>query len=387
MSQNTKSELLAKLRRRYETAGKVHRIKLIDQAVEMMGYHRKSAIRSLAWKPTPAVAKIGLIGRPRIYDPEMLLPALKKIWLIGQQPCGKRLAAMMEEWVPAYEGYHHSLKSSVREQLLEASSATLDRMLGGCRAQYRKAPLGTRPGTMLRQSIPIRGGSWQEDEPGWTEADTVALCGGSMAGENTWVLDNTDICLTWVEMRAMHGRGQYATVEQLKDMEQSQPFLWRGLDSDNGGEFINRHVLSWCQQGRAQPIYYTRSRPYRSNDNAHVEQKNWTHVRHWFGYQRHDNPEVVPLINELARGALGQFVNLFSPSMKLESKEQNPEGPERRKYGQPATPYARVLAHAQIRPEDKERLRALKEKLNPFALEASIQKQLRAINRVRRALE
>jgi hypothetical protein len=240
---------------------------------------------------------------------------------------------------------------------------------------------------MLRQSIPIRGGTWQEDEPGWTEADTVALCGGSMEGENTWVLDNIDICLTWVEMRAMHGRGQHATVEQLKDIERSQPFVWQGLDSDNGGEFINRHVLSWCQKGRAQPIYYTRSRPYRSNDNAHVEQKNWTHVRHWFGYQRHDNPEVVPLINQLARGELGQFVNLFSPSMKLESKEQNPDGRERRKYGPPATPYARVMAHAQIRPEEKVRLRALKEKLNPFALEASIQKHLKTIHAMRRALE
>lgn len=348
MSQNTKSELMEKLRHRYETAGKIHRSRLIDQAVEMMGYHRKSAIRSLGRMPSSVVGRAGLIGRPRFYDPGLLLPTLKTIWLIGQQPCGKRLAAMMEEWVPAYESYHHSLKSSVREQLLEASSATLDRMLSGCRAQYRKAPLGTRPGTMLRQSIPIRGGSWQEDEPGWTEADTVALCGGSMKGENTWVLDNTDICLTWVEMRAMHGRGQHATVEQLKDMEQSQPFIWLGLDSDNGGEFINRHVLSWCQTGRKQPIYYTRSRPYRSNDNAHVEQKNWTHVRHWFGYQRHDNPEVVPLINQLARGELGQFVNLFSPSMKLESKEQSPDGRERRKYGEPATPYARVMAHAGI---------------------------------------
>lgn len=387
MSQNTKSELLAKLRRRYETAGKSHRILLIDQAVEMMGYHRKSAIRSLAWKPVSGGPKPTRMGRPRIYDAPTLLPVLKTIWLIGQQPCGKRLAAMMPEWVPAYESYHRSLKSSVRDQLLEASSATLDRMLGGCRAQYRKAPPGTKPGTMLRQSIPIRGGSWQQDEPGWTEADTVALCGGSTTGENIWMLDNTDICLTWVEMRAMYGRGQHATVEQLQDIERSQPFIWLGLDTDNGGEFINRHVLSWCQEGRKRPIYCTRSRPYRSNDNAHVEQKNWTHVRHWFGYQRHDNPEVVALINELARGELGQFVNLFSPSAKLESKETHPGGRERRKYDQPATPYARALAHPQIAAPDKARLRALKEKLNPFALEASIQKQLKIIMRLRRALE
>lgn len=388
MSQNTREEVLKKLRRLYQTAGKVHRIKLITQAQELLGYgHRKSAIRALNPKPSLALARPGIMGRPRVYDPQILLPALRTIWLISQQPCGKRLKAMMPEWVPAYESYHRSLKSSVREQLLEASSATLDRLLAGCRAQCGKPAQGTKPGTMLRQQIPIRGGSWQEDEPGWTEADTVSLCGGRVEGENTWMLDNIDICLTWVEMRAMHGRGQHSTVEQLKDIEQTQPFIWLGLDSDNGGEFINRHVLSWCQQGRRQPIYYTRSRPYRSNDNAHVEQKNWTHVRHWFGYERHDNPEVAPLINQLARGELSHFVNLFSASMKLESKEQNPEGKEKRKYGEPLTPYARVMAHPQIATEKKEQLSALKQRLNPFVLEASIEKQLGAIQKIRRALE
>jgi hypothetical protein len=355
--------------------------------VELLGYHRKAAIRALLAKPVSALGMPGVIGRPRTYEAAILLPPLKTIWLIGQQPCGKRLATMMPEWVPAYESYHRTLPGSIRERLLEASPATLDRLLGPCRAEKAKKPAGTKPGTMLRQSIPIRGGSWQEEEPGWTEADTVSLCGGSVEGEHAWVLDNTDICTTWVEMRAMHGRGQHGTVEQLKDMENSQPFVWLGLDSDNGGEFINRHVLSWCQQGRAKPIFYTRSRPYRSNDNAHVEQKNWTHVRHWFGYQRHDNPEVISLINALASGALGQFVNLFSPSMKLERKEQTQNGKEHRIYGKPATPYARVLASPHIAAAKKEELRLLKEKLNPFTLEASIQKQLRKIDRVRRALE
>ena len=240
---------------------------------------------------------------------------------------------------------------------------------------------------MLRQEIPIRGGAWQENQAGWLEADTVSLSGGSAAGEVIWMLDSTDICTTWVEMRAMFGRGQHSAVEQLAHIEGLLPFPWLGLDSDNGGEFINRHVLRWCQQKRTEPIYYTRSRPYRSNDNAHVEQKNWTHVRHWFGYERHDNPEVIPLINALARGELGQFVNLFSPSMKLERKEQTASGKEHRIYGKPATPYARVQACPGITQAKKEELRILKEKLNPFALEASIQKQLKTIHRLRRALE
>jgi hypothetical protein len=159
------------------------------------------------------------------------------------------------------------------------------------------------------------------------------------------------------------------------------------LDSDNGGESINLHVLKWCQTKRKEPIYYTRSRPYRSNDNAHIEQKNWTHVRQWFGYERHDNPEVAERINQLTSGELGQFQNLFTPSMKLESRGKTPEGKERRAYGQPVTPFERVMASAQVSAQKKAELKALKGKLNPFALEAALQKKLRAIHRLRRALE
>jgi hypothetical protein len=386
MSQKTRKEVLEKMCRRYRNGGLEHRKKLIDEAVELFGYHRKSAIRRLSAGPIfRPVARRS--GRPQKYDPQVLLPVLKSIWLAGQQPCGKRLASMMPEWVPAYEAYHRSVPSSVREDLLEVSAATLDRLLRPCRIEQGKGRSGTRPGTMLRQTIPIRGGSWQENQPGWTEADTVSLCGGRVAGENVWIVDNTDICTTWVEMRAMYGRGQHGTVEQLREIEAAQPFAWLGLDSDNGGEFINHHVLSWCQTQRAQPIFYTRSRPYRSNDNAHVEQKNWTHVRHWFGYERHDNPEVVALINDLAAGELGQFVNLFSPSMKLERKQIEEGGRERRFYGAPATPFARVISHPQILPEKKTELQQLKARLNPFALEVAIQKQLRKIAELRRALE
>ncbi len=387
MSQNTKQEVLKKLRWRYATAGLEHRRKLIDQAVELMGYHRKSAIRALRSKRRVAKRRKvkAMIGRPRLYEPERLLPVLKVIWLAGQQPCGRRLASMMPEWVPAYEAYHCGVASSVREQLLGASSATLDRLLRSVRIGGGNSR-GTRPGTMLRQEIPIRGGAWQSEEAGWMEADTVSLCGGNASGEVVWVLDNTDICTTWVEMRAMYGRGQQAAVEQLKDIEEHLPFPWLGLDSDNGGEFINRHVLRWCQKGRQAPIFYTRSRPYRSNDNAHVEQKNWTHVRHWFGYERHDHPEVAVLMNQLARGELGQFVNLFSPSMKLES-QQTVNGKTKRIYGKPVTPYVRLLASPQVTPAKKAELQRLKERLNPFELERQIQKQLVEIHKVRRALE
>lgn len=387
MSEQTKKEVMLKLRSCYRKAGAEYRRKLIDQSVELMGYHRKSAIRALNGTAVPSGKKPGISGRPRKYDSALMLPSLRAIWLTGQQPCGKRLAAMMPDWVPSYEAYHCSLGSAVKEQLLQASSATLDRMLASLRSHYGPGKRPTKPGSMLRESIPIRGGSWQEHEAGWMEADTVSLCGGSTTGEVVWMLDSTDICTTWVEMRAMFGRGQHAAVEQLNDIEGDLPFPWLGLDSDNGGEFINRHVLSWCQKGRKEPIYYTRSRPYKSNDNAHIEQKNWTHVRQWFGYERHDNPEVAAMINEVAGGELGQFLNLFTPSMKLKSKEQTKEGKEHRIYGPPLTPYVRVMASQQVALEKKAELKELKNRLNPFELERAIQKKLKAIERERRALE
>jgi hypothetical protein len=384
MSLETRREVMVKLRGRYRNAGFKYRVKLIDQAVQLLGYHRKSAIRFLGAVPRAAQARS---GRPCKYDAGAMLPALKAIWLCGQQPCGKRLAAMMPDWIPGYEAYHQSLSAPLKEQLLSASSATLDRMLAPVRARHVRRTIATKPGAMLRQEIPIRGGAWQESEAGWLEADTVSLSGGSAAGEVIWMLDSTDICTTWVEMRAMFGRGQHAAVEQLAQIEGLLPFSWLGLDSDNGGEFINRHVLKWCQQKRAEPIYYTRSRPYRSNDNAHIEQKNWTHVRQWFGYERHDNPEVAELINALASGELRQFQNLFTPSLKLESRNKTPEGKERRVYGKAATPFARAMASSQVTDLKKTEMRTLKASLNPFALEAAIEKKLRAIHRVRRALE
>lgn len=387
MSEKTKQEVMFKLRSRYRKAGAKYRKQLIDQAVAVMDYHRKSAIRALSANATAVRVDPGRGGRPVKYDAALLLPSLKAIWLSGQQPCGKRLVTMMPDWIPSYEAYHRSLSSVVKEQLLEISSATLDRMLAPLRAQHQASNRPTKPGNMLRESIPIRGGSWQEDEAGWLEADTVGFGGGCSSGEVIWMLDSTDICTTWVEMRAMYGRGQHAAVAQLADIEGHLPFRWLGLDTDNGGEFINQHVLSWCQRDRSHPIYYTRSRPYKSNDNAHIEQKNWTHVRHWFGYERHDNVEVVHLMNELAAVELGQFVNLFSPSMKLKSKEQTSEGKIRRKYHEPLTPYARVLASAQVTAEKKVAIRKLKESLNPFALEAAIRKKLKEIDRKRGALE
>jgi hypothetical protein len=383
MSPTTREDVLGKLRRRYENAGLKYKSKLLDQAQELLGYHRKAAIRSLRTVEVIRVPRI-ITGRPVTYEPGVLLPWLRPIWEATDYSCGVRLAAMMGEWIPAFEQHEKKLPQEVKDKLLAASGRTLDRLLAPLRVVGRGRSL-TRPGTLLRQHIPIRGSVWEEGKAGWLEVDTVALCGGSVAGEFVWMVDGVDYATTWVELRAIWGRGQAATLSALKDMEASLPFELLGLDSDNGGEFINHHVMSWLQK-RPRPVFMTRSRPYKSDDNAHVEQKNWTHVRQCFGYERHDNPEVVELMNELVKGAYGQLQNYFHASFKLENKERT--GLKvRRIYGEPQTPLSRVLASAEVSQETKARLKREKGSLNPFALKLEVTRQMRRIDSMRRAKE
>jgi len=287
----------------------------------------------------------------------------------------------LPEWVPAYEEHERRIPGEVRDKLLGASARTLDRLLEPLRCSGADRSL-TRPGTLLRQEIPIRGSVWEENKAGWLEVDTVALCGGSMSGEFVWMLDGVDYATTWVEVRAIWGRGQAGTLEALKDLEASLPFALLGLDSDNGGEFLNYHVLHWLQK-RPRPVFMTRSRPYKKDDNAHVEQKNWTHVRECFGYERHDNPEVVEPINRLLKGSYGPLLNFFHASLKLERKERL-EGRIKRIYGPAQTPLARVLASAEVSAKTKRRLQEEKARLNPFALKREVDRSLKVIAALRR---
>ena len=377
MSQITRQEVLAQKRLRYVRAGREHKKKILDELIELFGYHRKAAIRALR-KPFQTKA-VYVIGRPREYDPEKLLAPLKAIWLQALQPCSVRLKAALPEWLPAYEQDHRKLDADVRESLLAASRATLDRLLRPLRIEHRRRAT-TRPGTVLRQEIAIRT-EWTENVPGYLEVDTVALCGGTLDDRHAWMFDGVDIHTSWNEMRALPNRSEAATVLQIGDVEQSLPFPLCGLDSDNGGEFINHNLQRYLQR-REKPVSFTRTRPYRKNDNAHIEQKNYTQVRLWFGYERYDNPEVVPLINALCKGALGQLLNYFLPTLKLQRKERIGSRTLRR-YAPALTPLARVLECPQIHTETKERLRTHKQSLNPFALRRQVDQQLKTIDQQR----
>ena len=320
------------------------------------------------------------------YEPSVLVPWLRPIWQATDYACGRRLVAMLPEWIPAYEADERKLPAEAREKLLEASARTLDRLLEPLRVQGLGRSL-TRPGTLLRHQIPIRGSVWEENKAGWLEVDTVALCGGSVAGEFVWMLDGVDYATTWVEVRAIWGRGQAGTLAALQNIEACLPFALLGLDSDNGGEFLNHHVMKWLQQ-RPRPVFMTRSRPWKKDDNAHVEQKNWTHIRQCFGYERHDNPEVVEPINVLVKGAYGQLLNYFHASLKLERKERI-EGRLKRIYGAAQTPLARVLASPEVTAQTKLRLQQEKARLNPFALKREVDRSLKSHRRpcARRAPE
>ena len=378
MSKKTKTEILIKLRRRYCTAGEEHKRKLLDQAVELLGYHRKAAIRALRQQPLNKGAP-GLnvvLGRPRTYHPEALLPILKPIWFTAFQPCGSRLHALLPEWLPAYELDHRRIDPDLRQCLLKASARTLDRLIAPLRVGLERRG-GTRPGSLLRQSIPIRG-TWTEEGAGWLEMDTVALCGGRLDDRHLWMLDAVDIRTAWTELRALENRSQRCTLAQIENLEKSLPFALLGLDSDNGGEFINHHLVAYLGQ-RKKPVLFTRGRPYRKNDNARVEQRNWTHVRQHFGYERYDNPQVTPMINTLCQGPLGQLLNHFLPTHLLKEKRRRGNRTVRI-YGPALTPYARLLGAAEVSLAKKAQLRSLHEQLNPFALAREVEQQKKTIN-------
>ncbi len=187
----------------------------------------------------------------------------------------------------------------VTKALLHISASSIDRALEPTRVRYRgRGRSTTKPGTLLRQQIPVKTNQWDETRPGFLEADTVAHCGNSTDGQYANTIDAVDIATGWTEQRAVWGKGEAGVLEQIESIENSLPFALLGFDSDNGNEFLNHHLFRHFTK-REAPVQFTRSRAYHKDDNAHVEQKNWTHVRLWFGYHRIENPEAVKLMNEL----------------------------------------------------------------------------------------
>jgi hypothetical protein len=377
MGRSERKAYLAAIRARYYRANKAAKGLILDEFCAVCGYHRKYALRCLNQQsrlPRPPKRRA---GRPSKYDDPAILKPLRVIWLATDQIASKRLKVAIPLWLPHYEAAHGPVQTQARARLLEMSPATIDRLLTKIRMRYgNKGKSGTKPGTLIKRQIPIQGGVWDISQPGFVEADTVAHCGASLAGEFVWSLTMTDIYSGWTECRATWNKGATGVLEQIKSIQSALPFELRGFDCDNGGEFLNWHLVHYSQG--LPRVKLTRSRPYRSNDNAHVEQKNWTHVRQIFGYDRLEQRSMVKSMNDLYANDFSLLHNYFCPTMKLATKKR--DGSRMVKaYHAPQTPAQRLLDHPDVPEPTKQALRATLASLNPFELQQGIQRKLRKI--------
>jgi len=371
MANPEKHRCIARLRKKYAAANRKEKTKILDSVCLAFACHRKDAIRAL--RPSDAPRPPGKTGRPPVYGDDAMLRALKKLYLLADQPCSKRFVALIPLWLPALEK-REPLAPEIRDALLRASAATIDRLLAPTRAK-KKGGRPSKPGSLLRNVIPIRTGSEDINKPGFVEVDTVAHCGTSLLGDFAWSLTLSDIDSEWTEMRAVWNKGVHGVLEKIDAIRKILPFALIALDSDNGSEFINNHLVRYCATEGA-PVHFTRSRPYRKNDQAHVEQKNWTHVRQVFGYERLNRAEYVALMDAIYQ-VLGLLNNYFMPVMKLVSKQRE-NAKIRKTYDAPKTPCQRLLDSPDVPETTKVLLRARLAELDPLTLRDELQNKLRA---------
>jgi hypothetical protein len=350
---------------------------LIEELVALCGYDRKHAIKVLGGRVVVRLLKRS--GPKPQYEGEVLA-VLERVWLASDQLCGKRLKAALPAWLPHYEAEYGLLAVPIRGALETISAASIDRVLAPLRARMQpKGRGGTKPGRWLKNQIPIKTDQWDEKRPGFMEADTVAHCGDSLEGDFVWSLVFTDIATGWTEMRAVWNKGAGGIIAQIRAIEKSLPFALLGFDCDNGSEFLNHHLWRYFSE-RKRPVQFTRSRPYHKNDNAHVEQKNWTHVRCLLGYARLEKPALIDRINRLYRGPWQLFHNHFCPSVKLLEKRR--EGARIiKRHDPPKTPYQRVLDSTALGSAARAKLSRAHALLNPFELKRQIDAALRQIQR------
>jgi hypothetical protein len=378
MSPRSKKEYIETIYLRYRDASRSQKALILDEFCATLGYHRKHAIRVLRKFKRFRKTKTKRPGRAPLYSQPQILKPLKKIWLAANLPCSKRLKIILPLWTPGYIQSFGPLPPKVVEALSHISPATIDRILSPTRIHYKKRGRSTtKPGTLLRNQIPIKTNQWEESRPGFLEADTVAHCGDSLTGLFAYTIDTVDIATGWTEQRAVWGKGETGVLQQIQDIESSLPFPLLGFDCDNGSEFLNHHLYRHFSQ-RKKPVQFTRSRAYHKQDNAHIEQKNWTHIRQWLGYERLDHPRIVPLLNNLYRHEWRLFHNFFCPSAKLLAKERIGSKTLKR-YDSPKTPYQRILDSPFISSQTKLSLAKQLASLNPFVLRKAMEEKIKKI--------
>jgi len=368
-----KQAITKEVAKRYCKAKKKDKMKMLDELVATTNYNRSYATRVLRLAPKrqnkSKGRQIRRRQRMRLYTGGVVA-ALRKVWAILDMPCGKRLSPYLEVIVPVLEEFKElQLDEKTRCMLVSMSAATIDRLLKVDRRRIDlKRRSGTKPGSLLKHQIPVRTfADWDEEIPGFLEIDLVAHNGGNPRGEFAQTLDITDIHSAWTETRAVRNKAQVWVFEALMDISRGLPFPIKGIDSDNGSEFINAHLVRYCDE---KEISFTRSRPSRKNDNCFVEQKNYSVVRKTIGYARHDTAEELALLNEIY-GHLRRYTNFFQPTMKLTRKIRT--GSKVKKvYDQPKTPYQRLMDCPDITQAAKDKLKREYETINPAVLKRTL---------------
>jgi hypothetical protein len=379
MSLKSKNELVEVVQPRYLKASKFEKQKILDELTAATGYHRKHAIRVLKNR-VPRRKRRKRTGYRTIYRGEVV-QALEQIWEIYGHLCSKRLQPFLPEAIRVLERCQEiELSEATQELLFKISSASIDRCLRAIRLLRSHGLSTTKPGSLLKKLIPVRTFTdWDAERPGFMEIDLVAHCGNTTEGQFLCTLTCTDLCTGWTDVTAVLHRSQEAVSEAIQRMRQRLPFPLLGIDSDNGGEFINDLLYRYCLE---EQITFTRSRPYKKNDQAHVEQKNWSVVRHTVGYDRWETEPQLALLESIYDD-LRLYINFFQPSLKLIAKERI-DNKTRKRYDPAKTPYQRILDRQDISLQAKARLVNLYLQLNPAELRRCIDQKIAKLWKISR---
>lgn len=361
-------------RKRYAKADRGERSGILDEFCEQTRYHRKYAI-SLLRKPADSPAPGTNRRRRGVTYSKASIRVLAQIWKAAGYPWSVRLKAMLPQWLPWARKHIHGVTPEIERELMRMSARQMDRRLSEKRRRLKRRIYGrTKPGTLLKHHIPIKTDQWDVTEPGFVEIDLVSHSGPNASGEFIYSLNITDIHTGWSEAYAVMGKGERRVVAALDAIRKELPFTLRAIDSDNGSEFINHHLYRYCQE---HGIQFTRGRPYKKDDNAHIEQKNWTHVRKLLGWDRYDTAEELKAINALYRGPWRAMMNMYQPCVKLKEKVRVGSRVTRR-YDKAQTPLDRLAAfYAKRRaPKVVKTMLNARQRMDPFALSTTIDDQL-----------
>jgi transposase InsO family protein len=378
MNGKSRREYLEVIYARYRRAGLQEKQVILDEFCRNTGYNRKYAIRLLNG-PRPDARREA--PRPRHRSPSYsggVIAVLGAVWEAAGYPCAVRLKALLPLWMPWVRKRLRPSRTT-ENGVLRISARQMDRRLEERKKRVSHRFYGrTKPGTLLKHLIPLRTDHWQVKMPGFAEVDLVSHSGNSASGEFAYSLNLTDVHTGWTETRAILGKSRQVVLDALQEIQAALPFPLLGINSDNGTEFINWHVGIWCARHKVE---FTHSRPYKKDDNAYIEQKNWTHVRKLMGWDRYDTPEAVEAMNDLYRNELRRWLNFFQPSAKL-MKKVRVGSKLRRRYDLPRTPLDRLVAEKAEEAAVRTQLAALvklRQDLDPFELSRQIDRKLHAI--------